>query len=110
MKKMVERKKQWLSFVDNDEKYIELIDNILYLEDKLRELKSLPHIRVNPENPEQQKATPAAKMYKEYLQQYINALKMLMIAGTKQSSEEDSPLRQWIKQKSKEVPEVRKVL
>lgn len=107
---MSERKKEFLKLVDNDEKYIELIDNILYLEEQLKKLKELPHLRVNPDNPEQQKATPASKMYKEYMQQYINALKVILIAGTKQSTEEDSPLRQWIKNQSKEFPEVRNIL
>ena len=44
-----------------------LIDEVLYLENQLNTLRKLPKIRVNPNNPEQQKITPAAKLYKEYL-------------------------------------------
>lgn len=74
-----------------------LIEEILYLENQLDGLRKLPKIRVNPNNPEQQKITPAAKLYKEYLQQYLNALKLLLHMTDNENESEDSPLRKWVK-------------
>ena len=76
-----------------------LIDEILYLENQLDYLRGLPKIRVNPDNPEQQKITPAAKLYKEYLQQYLNALKLLLKTGDTGDDAGESPLRNWVKKR-----------
>lgn len=74
-----------------------LIDNMLYLEGELERLKQLPMIRVDENNPERQKATAAAKLYKEFLQQYTNCVKVVMHAAGDDGSEEESPLRTWAK-------------
>ena len=77
-----------------------LIDEVLYLENQLDTLRKLPKIRVNPNNPEQQKITPAAKLYKEYLQQYLNALKLLLnMTDDDNNNGEESPLRKWVKKR-----------
>ena len=77
-----------------------LIDEILYLENQLDTLRKLPKIRVNPNNSEQQKITPAAKLYKEYLQQYLNALKLLLhMTDDDNNNSEESPLRKWVKKR-----------
>lgn len=73
-----------------------LIDDVVFLEDQLQALRKLPFIRVNPNNPEQQKATPAAKMYKELLQQYNNCIKILTGILRKDVPEEESPLRAFL--------------
>ena len=72
-----------------------LIDEILYLENQLSFLRGLPKIRINPADNSQQKATPAAKLYKEYLQQYLNAIKLIATVTKTDINEEDSPLRKW---------------
>lgn len=77
-----------------------LIDEVVFIEKQLDELRLLPFIKIDPKNPERQKATPAAKQYKELLQQYNNSLKLLLkISGDLNETEEDSPLRQWLKNK-----------
>ena len=76
-----------------------LIDEILYLEDQLNFLRGLPKIRVNPADNSQQKITPAAKLYKEYLQQYLNAIKLLSGITKTDVDSEESPLRKWVNQK-----------
>ncbi len=48
-----------------------------FLEEQLRELRTMPMIRVNPENPAQQKRTEAAKQYKENIQSYTGIIKVL---------------------------------
>lgn len=74
-----------------------LIEELLFIEGQLDALRKLPMIRVNPENPEQQKATPAAKMYKEFIQQYTNITKVISHISGSETQTEDSPLRAWVK-------------
>ena len=76
-----------------------LIDEILYLEEQLLYLRPLPKIRVNPADNSQQKIPPAAKLYKEYLQQYLNAIKLLSGVTKTDIDTEESPLRKWVNQK-----------
>ena len=85
------------SGVDNDIKASQLIDEIVFIEEQLIELKKYPFININPKNPMQQKATPASKQYKELLQQYNNSLRLLFrLSGDLGGEpEEESPLRQW---------------
>ena len=57
-----------------------LITEIVFMEGKLENLRDLPHIRVHPRNPERQEITPAGKQYKETMQAYLNAIKVIMSA------------------------------
>lgn len=80
----------------------DVIDEVIFLEGKLQDLKKYPFIQVHPQDDSKQRATPAAKQYKEFLQQYINCLKMIESIIYKEkrldSDEvEDSPLRKWFK-------------
>ncbi len=84
----------------------EVIDEVVFLEGKLVELKALPFIEVHPNNPMRQRNTPAAKMYKEFLQQYINCIKMIEYVIYKEKrldgdDVEESPLRKWFNEHSK---------
>ena len=56
--------------VDEDKKQFALdtIDEYLFFVGRINELKGLPYIRVNKNNPERQELTPAAKLIKEYSQ------------------------------------------
>lgn len=76
---------------------VPLIDEAVFLENRLDELKKLPFIKVNPKNPMQQKSTPAQKQYKELLQQYTNIIKVLTRATGHDEADEESPLRKWVK-------------
>lgn len=83
--------------VDNAKEIIlPMIDDVVFLEEQLAELRKLPFIRVNPKNPADQKLTPAAKQYKELLQQYNNCIKILAGVLRKDASEEESPLRAFL--------------
>lgn len=95
------RRDKIIKYIDNNDMLIPLVDRLLFLEKRLEELEKLPLIKVNPENPEQQKTTPAAKMYKEYLQQYINAIKAIEKSTDANEGEEESPLRAWVKSHAK---------
>lgn len=81
---------------DTKDIILPMIDDVVFLEDQLQELRKLPFIRVNPQDPSMQKPTPAAKQYKELLQQYNNCIKILTGILRKDAPEEDSPLRAFL--------------
>ena len=93
----MDRKNELLKLAGDDATLIELVPKMLFLEKRLEELEKLPFIKVNPNNPAQQKATPAAKQYKELLQQYTNCIKILSRAGNADDTEEESLLRKWVR-------------
>ena len=80
-----------------------MIDDVVFLEEQLQELRKLPFMKVNPKNPAQQKPTPAAKQYKELLQQYNNCIKILTGILRKDAVEEESPLRAFLNSRKKAV-------
>lgn len=57
-----------------------LLIEIEFMEKRLTELRALPHIRTHPKNPARQEITPAGKQYKETMQAYLNAIKVIMTA------------------------------
>ena len=80
-----------------------LVDEMLFLEGKLAELKKYPFLQVHPKDASVQRATPAAKQYKEFLQQYNNCIKIIesIIYKDKRLDNEEveeSPLRKWFKE------------
>lgn len=81
-----------------------LVEEVVFLEKNLAELRQLPFIKINPKDPTKQKATPAAKQYKELLQQYNNTMKLLLkISGDlNDTAEDETPLRIWLKSRVKE--------
>lgn len=95
---MEERKKELLAICKGkEEETKQLVEEILFLERELEDLKKLPFYKYNPNNARQQKALPAARLYREFLQQYNTSLKTLeKMIGNDQSNEE-SPLRRWAK-------------
>lgn len=93
----MDRRDELNKIIENNPAAKPLIDEVLYLEMQLTYLRGLPKIRVNPNNPEQQKITPAAKLYKEYLQQYLNALKLLLKTTDNDNDGEESLLRKWVR-------------
>lgn len=95
---MEERKQQLLNLIDNEPALLPLVDEMLFLEENLTEVKKLPFIKVHPQDPTRQKATPAAKQYKELLQQYTNIIRLLIRATRTDEADEESPLRKWMKE------------
>lgn len=86
----------------NKTKAVQLVEEIAFIEENLRELKKHPFIAVNPKNPAQQKSTPAAKLYKELLQQYNNSLKLLFRLTGDAETDEESPLRKWVRSRKEQ--------
>lgn len=94
------RKDELLKIVGNETLFSQLIDEIVFIENQLIELKKYPLINVNPKNPLQQKSTAAAKLYKELLQQYNNSVKILAKVSGQDENDEESPLRKWVKSRA----------
>ena len=70
--------------------FVPLIEEAIFLEKRLEDLKKLPFIKINPKN-------PAQKQYKELLQQYTNVIKVLTRATGQDEGDEESPLRKWVR-------------
>lgn len=105
---MNDRFKQIEDLIPDESKGLiaEVIEEAVFLEEKLQKLKKMPFIEFNSKNKTQQRATPAAKMYKEFLQQYINCIKVIenVIYKDKRlegEEAEESPLRAWFNANSK---------
>ena len=99
------RRNELVAIVPEDslELVTSVIDDVIFLEERLTELKKLPFIEINPKNPMKQRNTPASKLYKEFLQQYINCIKMIegVIYRDKRlegEEETESPLRKWFRE------------
>lgn len=79
-----------------------LIDQIVFLEEKLDYLKTLPFIIVKKDDPTKQKVTPAYKQYKDLSQSYLNALKVVNGALGIESESVESPLRKYMEKRLEE--------
>lgn len=93
----MDRKEELLNLIGDRPELIKTIDEMVYLEEQLDYLRGLPKIQVHPTIPTKQKVTPAAKQYKEYLQQYVNLVRTLVRAIGSSEVEEESPLREWMR-------------
>lgn len=96
------RRDELLALIPEDALHLvsDVVEQVIFLEGKIDELKKLPFIQIDPKNPMRQRNTPAAKMYKEFLQQYLNSIKLIeyVIYKDKRNvgdTEEESPLRRW---------------
>ena len=80
---------------ENERKLIsKLLDEIVFLEEQMINLKKVPFISINPKNSNLQKVTSAAKIYKECSQSYMNAVRILLNTLRKvESSAQDELLR-----------------
>lgn len=74
-----------------------LIEEAVFLEGQLTELKKHPFIKFHPQNPNLQKITAAGKQYRELLQTYTNIIDKLCRICSNEETEEESPLRAFLK-------------
>lgn len=75
-----------------------LLIDIVFMENRLADLRKLPHIRIHPRNPERQQITAAGKQYKETMQSYLNALKVILTAINRQESDAAAELLDKLKE------------
>lgn len=72
------------------------VEEMIFIEEKLKYLKTLPFIKVHKDKPELQKATPAAKQYKELMQNYLYMTKILVALINKINFEEDDAFSKFL--------------
>ena len=97
----MDRKQKLLKYLGdsaNKELIEPLVDEVVFLEGRLSELKKLPFVRTNPRNPQLQKATPASRLYVSLMAQYNANIRTLASISGKNETEEESPLRIWAKE------------
>ena len=82
---------------------INLIDEFVFQEEKLKELQKLPFIRIHPKNTAKQESTPAQKQYKELSQSYTNIAKVLLSVLSKIESAERDPVAEFMESLSYEI-------
>ena len=75
-----------------------LLTDIVFMENRLADLRKLPHLRIHPKNPERQQVTAAGKQYKETMQSYLNALKVVLTAINRQESDAAAELLDKLKE------------
>lgn len=73
-----------------------LLPQVVFLEQRLDELMLLPHLRIHPRNPARQEITAAGKQYKEIMQAYLNAIKVLQMTLSRYSVEEADAFDEWL--------------
>ena len=105
---MVERKENLKNLIQELDENVRiivepLVEDIVFMEKNLDELKKYPFIRTHPRDPTLQKVTAAAKQYKELLQQYTNCLKLICSFAKNEKTGEDSPLREYYKKKMEQL-------
>lgn len=68
-----------------------LLDELVFMEERLAYLRGLPMLRVHPKRPDLQQNTPAARQYKETMQSYMNAIRILCasLAKTEPSAQDE---------------------
>lgn len=75
-----------------------LLPQVVFLEERLCGLQKVPHIRIHPKNPARQEITAAGKQYKELMQSYINAVKVLQMTLGRYAVEEKDAFDEWLEQ------------
>lgn len=90
----IEELKKIIDDVDSNVKILiyPLLEEIVFLEEQMNDLKKMPFIRVNPNNNTLQKPTTASKQYKECSQSYMNAIRILCGLLTKQDNSAENEL------------------
>lgn len=75
-----------------------LLPQVIFLEERLEVLRTLPHIRLHPKNPARQEITAAGKQYKEFMQSYLNAIKVLQSTLSRYSEEGQDAFDKWLEE------------
>lgn len=91
-----------LQNVDEDKAKVikPLLTDIVFMEERLASLRKLPHIRISKKNPEVQQITAAGKHYKETMQSYLNALKVVQSTLSRFTQEEADAFDLWLQENS----------
>lgn len=96
----LEKLQEIVSKVDEDKAEViePLLTDIIFMEERLNELRKLPHLRISIKNSEIQQITAAGKQYKETMQAYLNALKVVQTTLSRFTVEEQDAFDKWIEE------------
>lgn len=93
MKRREELENIFKDIDENEKKLINpLIEQVVFIEEQMTYLKTLPFIRVNPKDNSKQEITKAAKQYKDLSQAYMNAIRILASLLNKQDNSAENEL------------------
>lgn len=95
----MDRREELLKLVKPDDVALVsvIIDNIVDLEKRITEIKQLPFVQYDKSNPYKQRQLPASKIFTSLNQQYNLALKTFNSLIGNENTEDDSPLRAYLK-------------
>lgn len=80
-----------------------MIEDLVFIEKQLAELRTKPFIRYHPTDPTLQKTTSAGKLYKDLLAQEKDIVRILCSQLRKgNTGEDESPLRAYLNSRMKE--------
>lgn len=83
---------------ENKKKLIRpLIEQIVFIEEQMTYLKTLPFIRLHPYNNSIQEVTKASKQYKDLSQAYMNAIRVLILLLNKEDTSAENELLERLK-------------
>lgn len=74
-----------------------LVSQMVYLEGQLEALRHAPLLLVDRKDPTRQQQTPAAHLYTRLISRYADIVAKLMRLSRQEVSEEESPLRAYLK-------------
>lgn len=96
----LEQLQEIVSKVDEDKAAViePLLTDIIFMEERLTELRKLPHLRISTKNSEIQQITAAGKQYKETMQAYLNALKVVQTTLSRFTVEEQDAFDKWLEE------------
>lgn len=99
-KTRLERLKEIISKVDTDKAEViePLLTDILFMEGRLKELRALPHLKISKKDKSLQVITAAGKQYKETMQAYLNALKVVQTTLSRFAVEEQDAFDEWLQE------------
>jgi hypothetical protein len=97
-----EQLKSIVSKVDADKAAViePLLTDVIFMEERLTVLRGLPHIRISKKDPSLQQITAAGKQYKETMQAYLNAIKVIQTTLSRFTQEEEDEFDRWLKGES----------
>ena len=102
----MDRKQELIEIVKNINKdkveiLTPIIEEIIFLEKQLAHLRTLPMIKIHPNDPTKQKPTPASKQYKDVANLYSNYIKTLLsvFRNTEDNTDELHKLQQFLQEK-----------
>lgn len=75
-----------------------IIDEVVFCECEMEELRNLPFVVTKPGDPSRQKSTPAARLYKQHQAAYSNNIRILLNVLRKVESDAADDLSKRLKE------------